>query len=46
MSLSLSTQGSWEENTLHGDGIYTDAEGHRFKGEFFNGKGNNLVKVL
>lgn len=41
-----SYEGSWEENTLHGDGIYTDAEGHRFKGDFFNGKGNNLVKLL
>lgn len=41
-----SYEGSWEENTLHGEGIYTDSEGHRFKGEFFNGKGNNLVKLL
>lgn len=41
-----SYEGSWEENTLHGEGVYTDSEGHRFKGEFFNGKGNNLVKLL
>mmetsp|Transcript_9910 Transcript_9910/g.25255 ORF Transcript_9910/g.25255 Transcript_9910/m.25255 type:complete len:160 (+) Transcript_9910:506-985(+) len=41
-----SYEGNWECNTMHGEGLYTTVEGHKFKGEYFNGKGNNLVKLL
>lgn len=39
-------QGLWEHNRMHGQGIYTDAEGHQWSGQFFNGSGPGLTCLL
>lgn len=42
----LCLQGLWEHNRMHGDGIYTDAQGHQWSGQFFNGSGPGLTCLL
>lgn len=39
-------QGLWEHNRMHGQGTYTDAEGHQWSGQFFNGSGPGLTCML
>lgn len=42
----VALQGLWEHNRMHGQGIYTDAEGHQWSGQFFNGSGPGLTCLL
>ncbi len=38
--------GMWEENRMHGHGVYTDASGHKWEGQFYNGSGPGLTCQL
>lgn len=46
VSARVLLQGVWEHNRMHGQGIYTDAEGHQWSGQFFNGGGPGLTCLL
>lgn len=39
-------EGQWEENRMHGLGVYRDARGHKWEGQFFNGSGPGLTCQL
>jgi hypothetical protein len=36
-------QGEWAEGKMHGQGCFTDGEGHRWEGQFYNGAGPGLT---
>ena len=46
ISARVLLQGLWEHNRMHGQGTYTDAEGHQWSGQFFNGSGPGLTCLL
>ncbi|KAK7196314.1 MORN repeat [Novymonas esmeraldas] len=37
--------GQWRTNRMHGEGIYTDAQGHVWKGRYYNGTGPGLIRL-
>ncbi|KPI88115.1 hypothetical protein ABL78_2802 [Leptomonas seymouri] len=37
--------GQWRANRMHGEGVYTDAQGHIWKGKYYNGTGPGLVRL-
>lgn len=39
-------QGEWSEGKMHGQGSYTDGEGHVWEGQFYNGAGPGLTHRL
>lgn len=39
-------QGQWVANVMHGEGCFTDTEGHQWTGQFFNGAGPGLTCQL
>jgi hypothetical protein len=39
-------EGEWQQNKMHGAGKYTDANGHKWAGQFFNGAGPGLTYIL
>ncbi|KPA75895.1 hypothetical protein ABB37_08074 [Leptomonas pyrrhocoris] len=38
-------EGQWRANRMHGAGVYTDAQGHIWKGKYFSGTGPGLVRL-
>lgn len=44
--LLLSLQGDWILNVMHGQGTFTDTEGHNWAGQFHNGAGPGLTYQL
>ena len=36
-------QGDWVDNKMHGHGVFTDASGHKWEGDFHNGSGPGLT---
>jgi hypothetical protein len=39
-------QGDFVANVMHGQGCLTDAEGHQWRGQFYNGSGPGLTCAL
>ncbi|CAC9456637.1 conserved hypothetical protein [Leishmania infantum JPCM5] len=37
--------GQWRSNRMHGEGIYTDVQGHVWKGRYYNGTGPGLIRL-
>ncbi|KAG5488359.1 uncharacterized protein JKF63_07954 [Porcisia hertigi] len=37
--------GQWRANRMHGEGVYTDVQGHVWKGRYYNGTGPGLVRL-
>ncbi|CAJ1018405.1 putative MORN repeat [Leishmania utingensis] len=37
--------GEWRANRMHGEGVYTDAQGHVWKGRYYNGTGPGLIRL-
>lgn len=37
--------GQWRANRMHGEGVYTDAQGHVWKGRYYNGTGPGLIRL-
>lgn len=44
--MACALQGEWVDNRMHGLGVYTDVEGHKWEGQFFNGSGPGLTCQL
>ena len=40
---SFAFQGAWVDNKMHGHGVFTDARGHKWEGDFHNGSGPGLT---
>jgi hypothetical protein len=45
-ALCCCKQGAWVHNVMHGTGVITDTQGHRWTGRFFNGAGPGLTCEL
>ena len=43
LSFPPAGQGEWVENKMHGHGVFTDASGHKWEGDFHNGSGPGLT---
>ncbi|GET86433.1 hypothetical protein, conserved [Leishmania tarentolae] len=37
--------GQWRSNRMHGEGVYTDVQGHVWKGRYYNGTGPGLIRL-
>eukprot|EP00796_Vickermania_ingenoplastis_P010916 gene10916-7574_t len=38
-------EGNWVDSKMHGEGVYTDAEGHVWKGKYYSGSGPGLQQL-
>jgi hypothetical protein len=43
---AAAAQGDWVSNVMHGQGSFTDTEGHCWAGQFYNGAGPGLTCQL